>query len=99
MKQELQTAGVLNETGTIKYSGGGSVILAVTGTFGGASVAVEVSVDGTIWSPNHDASGAAVAITAATQDIYVEEIKQELGVRSVITGGDGTTALVITLVQ
>ena len=99
MKQQLQTAGVLNETGASKPSFGGSAIFAVTGTFGGASVAIQVTVDGVTWSPIHDSTGTAIAITAATQDVYVETIKQELSVRSVITGGDGTTALVITMVQ
>jgi streptogramin lyase len=99
MKQELQTLGVLNETGATKRSVGGEAIFAVTGVFGGASVAVQVSVDGSVWTSVNDRTDTVIAITAATGDAYRETIKSEMSVRSVITGGDGTTALVITMMQ
>lgn len=99
MKQELLTAAGGSVTGATMRSVGRSAMFTVLGTFDSASVAIEISIDGTTWTAINDSSGSPIAITAATQDVRAEEIKQEFSVRAVTSGGGGSTVLTVTMVQ
>ena len=61
-----------------------------TGTFGAsASIALDGSNDGTNWFACTNATGSAIALTAATQgDLMVEN---PLYIRPILTNGDGST--------
>jgi hypothetical protein len=98
-KQILIQNGSGTETGDTFGSFGGDATLAFVGTFDGSTCQIEVSIDGTIWSPLHDASGTEVSITAATQDVYALSIPSALSVRATISGGGGSTDITITMVQ
>ena len=69
--------------------------LQVTGTFGaGGSCTIQGSNDGSNWSPLTDPQGNALTFTS-------QKIEQALElpryVRPIVTAGDGTTNLVVTL--
>lgn len=67
----------------------------MAGTFGGATASVEVSNDGVNWVPLEDREGNVVSATAAA---FFEISTGAAHVRAKATGGNGTTALVISLV-
>lgn len=95
-KTILMQNGAADETGTAYPSYGGSAMFSFIGTFDSAVAAIQISQDGTNWNDLHDQSGAAIAVTSATQDVYAEMIKQEYSVRAVTTGGGGSTDITIT---
>lgn len=65
----------------------------VAGTFGGATVTVQGSNDGTNFATLTDPLGNALTITTATIKQVTEAVLQ---MRPAVTGGDGTTALTVT---
>ena len=68
--------------------------LQIAGTFGGATVSVEISNDGTNWLPLRDRSDQPITATAAgIYDISTGAAR----IRAKTTGGDGSTDLNVTL--
>ena len=68
--------------------------LQIAGTFGGATVSVEISNDGVNWMPMKDTDDFPVSATANTMfDISTGAAR----VRAKSTGGDGTTDINVTL--
>lgn len=68
--------------------------VAVTGTFGGATVAIQGSNDGSNWFTLSDPAGDAVTFTAAGIAAVMEAT---LHIRPSISGGDGTTSITVTM--
>lgn len=67
----------------------------VTGTFGtGGTLVIQGSNNGTNWSTLTDPQGNALSFTAAGLE-QVQELVRFL--RPNVTGGDGTTSLVVTM--
>lgn len=67
----------------------------VTGTFGaGGSVTLQGSNDGTNWETLSDPLGTALTFTAAGLKAVLEN---PLYIRPIVTAGDGTTDLAVTL--
>jgi hypothetical protein len=66
----------------------------VSGVWGGATMSLEGSNDGTNWHPLIDHSGNAIALT---DDALVYVVSPTLVVRPNVTGGDVTTSLTITM--
>lgn len=67
----------------------------VTGTFGaGGSVRIEGSLDGTNYAPLTDPQGNNLDINTAKIEAIVELVRW---IRPVVTAGDGTTALTVTM--
>lgn len=73
---ELTTANpnVDTDRGYISLPGARDRSVQVAGTFGGATVAVVGSNDGTNWAPLHDESGVALTFTAAGAHAIVENM-------------------------
>lgn len=73
-----------------------SITVQVRGTFGGTSVAIEGSMDGTNWFTCKDATGTAIAITSAggcsLSDLPVY-------IRPKLTGGSSASITVVALVR
>ena len=67
----------------------------VSGTFGGASLSIEGSLDGVTWAVLRDGEGIDLNAISDNRIKYIQEPTAYL--RPVIMGGDGTTAVVITL--
>jgi hypothetical protein len=67
----------------------------ISGTFGGATVATKGSNDNATFLALHDAFGNAMTATAANALIQITELSAY--VQPVVTGGDGTTSLTVTL--
>lgn len=65
-----------------------------TGTFGGATVVLQGSNDGTNYFTLKDPFGNDVSVTAAA---LVQVLEVTLHTRPKVTGGDGTTALAAVL--
>lgn len=69
----------------------------INGTFGaGGSVTIEGSNDGTNWFPLSAPGGTALTFTTAT---LKQVLEGTLMIRPNCTAGDGTTALVVTMMQ
>ena len=69
--------------------------LQVTGTFGaGGSVTIQGSNDGTNWAPLADPQGNALVFTSQRIEQALELPRY---VRPLVTAGDGTTSLTVTL--
>lgn len=69
--------------------------VAVTGTFGAAgSVTLQGSLDGTNYFALTDPQGNAITKTAAGIEAVIEAPRY---VRPLVTGGDGTTSLTVTI--
>lgn len=67
----------------------------VTGTFGsGGSVTIQGSNDGTNWATMADPQGNALTVTSAKLEQVLELPRY---VRPIVTAGDGTTSLAVTL--
>lgn len=66
----------------------------VAGTFGGATLRVEGSNDGTNWATLTDPQGNELLITGAKIEMVTEVT---LYIRPVVVGGGGTTALTVAL--
>jgi|GEM_PF-1201307 len=61
----------------------------VAGTFGGASVAVNGSIDGTNFAPLTDQGGTVIAITTAPAASIKQVLQNALYVQPAATGGAG----------
>jgi len=66
----------------------------VYGTFGGATITVQGSLDGTNWFTLNDQSDNAMTFTTARGD-SVQQLTRFI--QPVLTGGDGTTSLNVRL--
>jgi hypothetical protein len=85
------------DTGSaVRYSGAADRTVQIFGTFGGATVALQGSLDGTHWSPLTDAQGTAIAATADALEIVTELVRF---VRPAVTGGSGVSVTVILLMR
>ena len=81
---EADTAGPLVPSGEQGAIG----VVAASGTFGGASVALEGSLDGVNWYPVQNLSGDDIAITAAGASEFTSSMAY---IRPTATGGTGQT--------
>ena len=63
------------DRGYISIPGARDRSIIVSGTFGGATVAVVGSNDGTNWAPLHDESGVALTFTALGAHAIVENLR------------------------
>lgn len=66
----------------------------VTGTFGGATVTIEGTIDGTNYATLTDPQGNALSITAAKIEQVAETVVK---IRPAVTGGSGTSVTVSLL--
>lgn len=66
----------------------------VAGTFGGASLRVEGSNDGTNWAVLTDPQGNDLLLTTAKIEMVTEATLQ---IRPFVVGGDGSTTLTVSL--
>lgn len=68
----------------------------VFGTFGGASITVQGSNDGTNWAALSDGQGATLSLTSSKPLRRSDDIP--MFVRPVVSGGDGTTSLTVVCI-
>ena len=80
----------------LRYPGAADRTVQISGTFGGATVTLEGSLDGSNWLPLTDAKGAEIIVTAAALEAITELV---MYVRPVVTGGAGTTVTVTLLMR
>lgn len=66
----------------------------VSGVFGGATLAIEGSNDGSNWAPLSDPQGNNLNFTAAKIEMVSEATQF---IRPRVVGGDGTTALNVSI--
>ena len=66
----------------------------VAGTFGGATLALAGSNDGTNYVTLYDAQGSPLSFTGAGLKAIVE---LPVFIKPILSGGDGTTSLAVTL--
>lgn len=66
------------------------------GTFGGATVTLQGSLDGTNWATLTDAQGNAISVTSAALEAVTELVRY---IRPVVTGGSGTDVTVLLLMR
>jgi hypothetical protein len=66
----------------------------VTGTFGGGTIVIEGSLDGTNYVTLTDPQGNSLSKTAAFLEAISEAVRY---IRPRVTAGDGTTSLVCTI--
>lgn len=67
----------------------------VSGTFGGATVAIQGSIDNAEWSTLGNAQGDLLSFTSGRIEAVAELVAF---IKPVLTGGDGTTALTVSLI-
>lgn len=85
-----------DSTAAVTTMGFDEGVVLVTGTFGvGGSVTAEGSIDGTTWYALPGAAGAVIAITAV--GAAVVPILGGRFIRARVTAGDGTTALIASI--
>lgn len=75
--------------------GAGLKSVQIEGTFGGATVAIQGSNDGVTFETLFDASNSAISKTSAA---LVQILTPSLWIQPLITGGNGTTSLMITII-
>lgn len=68
----------------------------VSGIFGGASVSLQGSNDGVNWSVLHDTQGNSLTASTSKLAVVAEATRY---VKPVVTGGDGTTSLTVTILM
>lgn len=78
----------------VAHTDSGDRTVQVTGTFGGATVLVEGSLDGSNWFTLRDAPGVALSFTSPGLRSVLENAPL---IRARAAGGDGTTAIVVIL--
>lgn len=71
-----------------------STSMQVSGDFGGASVQAEGTNDGANWVALHDGRGITIA---ASKSSMVSVLESPMQIIPVVTGGDDTTDLVVTM--
>lgn len=90
------SAGATGDSGTaVELPEWSDNCVQVTGTFGGATVTVEGSNDGSTWATLNNAQGTAISLTAAGLKQIVERPRY---IRPTVTGG-AASAMVVTLVM
>lgn len=80
----------------VRYAGAADRTVQIVGTFGGATVDIQGSLDGTNWSSVTDAQGNAITATSATLEAVTELVRF---IRPVVTGGTGTAVTVTILMR
>jgi phospholipase C len=89
----------LNATENGNYPAGGTTLtatknfIAVVGEFDGATIGIEITVDGVNWTSVNYETGTPLAITSATQDTLWEFLPTNYSVRAVISGAGASTDL------
>lgn len=81
----------------LKQQYGLAASVQAVGTFGGATITMQVSNDGTNWASVNDVNSATVTMTAATQ--YFEMSLSSAYIRGVIAGGSGSDIDVILVLR
>lgn len=85
---------LLNDDGAPLRQHDGDRCVQVEGTFGGASVAMQGSNDGSNWRTMTDVFGNPATFTSGD---LMQLSEAPLFIRPAVTGGDGTTDLVVIL--
>ena len=80
----------------IRYGGAADRTVQIIGTFGGATVTMQGSIDGTNWATLTDAQGNAIAATAAALEAITELVRF---IRPIVTGGAGVSVTVLLLMR
>lgn len=80
----------------VRYAGSADRTVQIIGTFGGATVAIYGSLNGTDWAPLTDAQGNAISMTSAGIEAITELVRF---IRPVVTGGSGTAVTVMLLLR
>jgi len=80
----------------IDYVGHADRTVQVVGAFGGASVSLEGSLNGSHWSPLTDAQGNVISFTAAGIEAVTEMV---LYIRPKVVGGAGTSVTVMLMMR
>jgi hypothetical protein len=84
----------------VRYAGAADRTVQVIGTFGGATVAIQGTLEnattGQTWLPVTDAQGNAISMTSAGLEAITELVRQ---IRPVVTGGTGTAVKVLMLLR
>lgn len=88
---------VQGDTCTADQSVGGAGLKSVQieGNFGGGTVAIQGSNDGVTFETLLDASNSAISKTSAA---LVQILTPSLWIQPVLTGGNGSTSLMITII-
>jgi len=81
---------------SIRYGGAADRTVQIVGTFGGATVTMQGSLDGTNWASLTDVQGNAIAVTAAALESITELVRY---IRPVVTGGSGVSVTVMLLMR
>lgn len=80
----------------VRYAGAADRTVQIVGTFGGATVTLQGSLDGTNWATLTDAQGNAISVTSAALEAVTELVRY---IRPVVTGGSGTDVTVLLLMR
>lgn len=88
-----------DDTGApVKFVGAVERTVQIIGTFGGATVAMQGTVEDTPanWMPLTDVQGEAISVTAAALETITEVVRHT---RPAVTGGTGTSVTVLLLLR
>jgi hypothetical protein len=80
----------------VQYVGNADRTVQVYGTFGGATVTLEGSLDGTNWATLNDAQGSPIAITEAKLEAVTELVRYT---RPSVSGGSGASLTVMLFMR
>lgn len=80
----------------VRMAGASDRAVQIEGTFGGATVAMQGSMDGTLWQPLTDPQGNAISTTAAKLE-QISELTRYI--RPLTSGGVGTNITVRLLLK
>lgn len=82
----------------VRYAGAADRTVQIFGTFGGATVTMQGTLENvaTTWAPVTDPQGNAIAATGATIEAITELVRQ---IRPVVTGGSGSSITVLLLMR
>lgn len=80
----------------VRFAGAADRTVQIIGTFGGASVAMQGSLDGTNWATLTDPQGNAINASSAILEAVTELVRF---IRPVVTGGSGTNVTVMLFMR
>ncbi len=80
----------------LRYAGHADRTVQVFGTFGGATVTLQGSLDGTNWATLNDAQGDPISITAAKIESVTEAVRFT---RPSVSGGSGASLTVMLFMR
>ena len=80
----------------IRYPGAADRTVQLVGNFGGATVAIQGSLDGEHWATLSDGQGNAISVTGEELEAITELVRF---VRPVVTGGSGASITVLLLLM